>query len=83
MLEILWDLRWLLKSEMVKEFCDQGLAKLVTVDEAVSAHAVVIHKILNQCLQLLRALPSFIFGLKMSLTALNWWGSEIKDEYGF
>lgn len=81
MLEILWDLRWLLKSEMVKD--DQGLAKLVTIDEAVSAHAIVRHKILNLCLQLLRALPNFTFGLKLSLTALNWWGSEIKDEYGF
>lgn len=33
MLEIFWDLRWLVKSEMVKEFCDQGLTKLVTIDE--------------------------------------------------
>lgn len=56
---------------MVKEFCDQGLAKLVTIDEDVSAHAVVRHKILNLCLQLLRALPNFTFGLKLSLTALN------------
>lgn len=51
MLEILWDLRWwLLKSEMVKELYDQGLANLVTIDEDVSAHAVVKHKILNLCL---------------------------------
>lgn len=83
MLEILWDLRWLLRSEMVKEFCGQGLVKLVTIDEGVSAHAVVGHKILNLCLQLLRALPNFTFGLKLSLTALSWWGTEIKDEYGF
>lgn len=83
MLEILWYLRWLLKSEIVKEFCDQDLAELVTIDEAVSARAVVRHKILNLCLQLLRALPNFTFGLKLSLTALNWWAWEIKDEYGF
>lgn len=82
MLEILY-LRWLLKSEIVKEFCDQDLAKLVTIDEAVSACAVVRHKILNLCLQLLRALLNFTFGLKLSLTAFNWWASEIKDEYRF
>lgn len=56
---------------MVKEFYDQGLAKLVTIDEAVSAHAVVRHKVVNLCLQLLRALPNFTFVLKLSLIALN------------
>lgn len=83
MLETFWDLRWLLKREMVEEFCDQGLTKLVTIDEAVSAGAVMRQKILNLCLQLLRALPNFTFGLKVSLTTLNWWCSKIKDMYGF
>jgi len=58
---------------MVKEFCDQGLTKLVTVDDAVSTPAVMRanQEILNLYMQLLRALPNFIFGLKLSLTALN------------
>lgn len=59
MLEILWYLRWLLRSEIVKEFCDPGLAKLVTIDEAVSARAVVRHKILNLCLQFTQSFAKF------------------------
>lgn len=58
---------------MVEEFCDRDLTKLVTIDDAVSTPAVMRHnqKILNLSLQLLRALPNFIFGLKLSLTALK------------
>lgn len=48
---------------MVKEFCDRDLTILVTVDDAVSTPAVIWHnqKILNLCLQLLRALPNFVW----------------------
>lgn len=83
MVEGFVDVCWLLKSGMVKEFCVWVLTKLVTVDDALSTPALIRHnqKILNLCLQLLRALPNFVFGLKLSLTALNWRGSEIKDMY--
>lgn len=50
-----------------------GLVMLFSIGDAVSTPAVMRHnqRILNLCLQLLRTLTNFIFGLNLSLAAEN------------